>query len=462
METSKKKKLKGFKEHDPSKYIETEPTIEEAAKTGTAVVAWGRMNPITSGHEKLVKKVVSVAKSEKGVPEIYLTHSFDNKKNPLTYTDKIRLAQKAFGPVVKKSNAKTIFDLMAQLNKKYNKVVLVAGSDRVDEFSNTLQKYNGKEYKFDEIKVVSAGQRDEESDDVSGISGTKMRGYAATDMKKFTGDEESDDVSGISGTKMRGYAATDMKKFTANLPKRLKGDAEEIAAAVRKGMGMTEEVEILDEVLSRRGRIKKALAMKRARAKIKLGRERAARRRATMPVLRKRARKRALALLKQKYSKHKRYSDLSPAEKEIIDKRIAKISRSRIERIAQKQLIHVKRADRDRFMTVKKESEEILKFSDFLSEASQKDTRILSRPHMLMDKDNKPKFDARFKFFKKLAMFGEDLEEFDIENIVELMETTENFAEEWVCGKCNCEPCTCENITETKTQRSLSSILRRG
>jgi len=434
METSKKKKLKGFKEHDPSKYIETEPTIEEAAKTGTAVVAWGRMNPITSGHEKLVKKVVSVAKSEKGVPEIYLTHSFDNKKNPLTYTDKIRLAQKAFGPVVKKSNAKTIFDLMAQLNKKYNKVVLVAGSDRVDEFSNTLQKYNGKEYKFDEIKVVSAGQR----------------------------DEESDDVSGISGTKMRGYAATDMKKFTANLPKRLKGDAEEIAAAVRKGMGMTEEVEILDEVLSRRGRIKKALAMKRARAKIKLGRERAARRRATMPVLRKRARKRALALLKQKYSKHKRYSDLSPAEKEIIDKRIAKISRSRIERIAQKQLIHVKRADRDRFMTVKKESEEILKFSDFLSEASQKDTRILSRPHMLMDKDNKPKFDARFKFFKKLAMFGEDLEEFDIENIVELMETTENFAEEWVCGKCNCEPCTCENITETKTQRSLSSILRRG
>jgi len=434
METNKKKKLKGFKEHDPSKYIETEPTIEEAAKTGTAVVAWGRMNPITSGHEKLVKKVVSVAKSEKGVPEIYLTHSFDNKKNPLTYTDKIRLAQKAFGPVVKKSNAKTIFDLMAQLNKKYNKVVLVAGSDRVDEFSNTLQKYNGKEYKFDEIKVVSAGQR----------------------------DEESDDVSGISGTKMRGYAATDMKKFTANLPKRLKGDAEEIAAAVRKGMGMTEEVEILDEVLSRRGRIKKALAMKRARAKIKLGRERAARRRATMPVLRKRARKRALALLKQKYSKHKRYSDLSPAEKEIIDKRIAKISRSRIERIAQKQLIHVKRADRDRFMTVKKESEEILKFSDFLSEASQKDTRILSRPHMLMDKDNKPKFDARFKFFKKLAMFGEDLEEFDIENIVELMETTENFAEEWVCGKCNCEPCTCENITETKTQRSLSSILRRG
>jgi len=434
METSKKKKLKGFKEHDPSKYIETEPTIEEAAKTGTAVVAWGRMNPITSGHEKLVKKVVSVAKSEKGVPEIYLTHSFDNKKNPLTYTDKIRLAQKAFGPVVKKSNAKTIFDLMAQLNKKYNKVVLVAGSDRVDEFSNTLQKYNGKEYKFDEIKVVSAGQR----------------------------DEESDDVSGISGTKMRGYAATDMKKFTANLPKRLKGDAEEIAAAVRKGMGMTEEVEILDEILSRRGRIKKALAMKRARAKIKLGRERAARRRATMPVLRKRARKRALALLKQKYSKHKRYSDLSPAEKEIIDKRIAKISRSRIERIAQKQLIHVKRADRDRFMTVKKESEEILKFSDFLSEASQKDTRILSRPHMLMDKDNKPKFDARFKFFKKLAMFGEDLEEFDIENIVELMETTENFAEEWVCGKCNCEPCTCENITETKTQRSLSSILRRG
>ena len=70
----KKKKVKGFKEFDGSKYINTEPVLDEA-KAGTVVIAWGRMNPMTAGHEMLVKKVIDVAKTEKGTPQIYLSHS---------------------------------------------------------------------------------------------------------------------------------------------------------------------------------------------------------------------------------------------------------------------------------------------------------------------------------------------------------------------------------------------------
>ena len=416
----KKKKVKGFKEFDPSKYIETQPVLDEAKK-GTVVVAWGRMNPMTAGHEKLVKKVLSVAKAEKGQPEIYLTHSFDKKKNPLAYDDKIKLAQKAFGPTIKKSNAKTIFQLMAQLNTKYNKVVLIAGSDRVNEFSNTLQKYNGKEYNFDEIKVVSAGQR----------------------------DEEADDVSGISGTKMRGYAATDMKKFTANLPTRLKADAESIAALVRKGMNMSESEEIyfddnevMDEALNRQQRRARSIAFKRARFKIKRGREKAKRKVASMDVLKKRARKAALGVLKQKFAKNRRYAELSSGEKEIIDKRVEKINKKRIEAIARKLLPQVRTKERERLKAMHAKRNESFE----MNEACQTDTQVRKRPHMLLNKEGKVKFDTRFKLYKKKV--NESVEDL-YEDINDLMEATEAFAE-WVCGNCNCEPCTCGEINEAK------------
>lgn len=370
--TEKKKKIKGFKEFDSTKYVETEPVLDEATK-GTVVVAWGRMNPMTAGHEKLVKKVISVAKSEKAQPEVYLTHSFDKKKNPLSYDDKIKLAQKAFGPTVKKSNAKTIFQLMAQLNTKYNRVVLIAGSDRVEEFRNTLQKYNGKEYNFDEIKVVSAGAR----------------------------DPDADDVSGISGTKMREFAVNDTKKFAANLPDRLKGDAESIAALVKKGMGMNEETD-LDEALNRAQRIKRARAMRRARFKIRRGKEKAERKTAPVAVLRRRARKAAIKLLKKKFSKSRDYADMSAGEKEIIDKRIERISKKRIEAIAKKLLPKVRKQDRERLSARRKAKNESLntRFENFLAEASYVDTKVRKKPHMLLGDDKKTKIDRRFRMFK--------------------------------------------------------------
>jgi hypothetical protein len=474
---SKKKKIKGFKEFDGSKYINTEPVLDEAKK-GTVVISWGRMNPMSAGHEKLVKKVISVAKSEKAEPHVYLTHSYGAKtktgkgsvnKDPLQYSDKIKFAQKAFGPVVKKSNAKTIIQLMKQLMQSFNRVILVAGSDRVKEFESTLNKYNGKEYNFDDIKVVSAGQR----------------------------DPDADDVSGISGTKMRGYAATDMKKFTANLPTNLKGDAEKIAALVNKGTQMKEESDQeLSEALSRQQRRKRGLAMKKARFKIARGREKAKRKTASMEVLKKRARKAAINILKTKFSKARRYADMSAGEKEVIDKRIEKVSKQRLDAIAKKLLPKVKTAERERRMNLMKggssKNEEInettgayfkgvekekrddrerhfnrnaKKADDDASaykpapgdkEAKTKESkhtkkaramgyveelvwedlveglnegmwgqRISKKPHMLMDKNNKVKFDKRFKMYKPKMQ-----EDFSLNDISDLASSTEQFIAE--------------------------------
>ena len=168
------------KSFDANKFIDTEPTISEAVSS-KAVITFGRMNPPTVGHEKLVNKILSTAISEKGTPLVYLSKTQDAKKNPLTYDQKIKYAQTFFGKrVVVKSNAKTIIQVSQELQKDgYKDLVLVVGSDRVKDFETLLNKYNGKDYTFNSIKVVSAGDRDPDSDDVSGMSASKIRAAAA-------------------------------------------------------------------------------------------------------------------------------------------------------------------------------------------------------------------------------------------------------------------------------------------
>lgn len=324
----RKEKRLTFKEIDPKKYVDVTPTVTEAVK-GTAVLAWGRMNPMTSGHEKLVNKVITTAKSEKGTPHVFLTHSMDKKKNPLAYNDKIKYSQKAFGNVIKKSTAKTIFELLKQINTSFNKVVLVAGSDRVKEFTDLLNKYNGKEYNFDEIKVVSAGDRDPDADGAKGMSASKMRAAASQD---------------------------DFKKFKTGLPRKLQGDAQDVYDMVRSGMKLAEEEEIhindletLDEALSRQARRKMAITMRRNKSKIKIGREKAKRRRKDTSKLEAIAKRKARIMMQNKFAKHKRYADMDPAEKERIEKKVAKVPKERMARIARKLLIQVKKDERERF-----------------------------------------------------------------------------------------------------------------
>ena len=147
------------------------------------------MNPPTIGHELLVNKVRTVARSVGGQPFIYLSQTQDKKKNPLTYNDKVKFAQKAFGKKIAiRSKAKTIIQVLQELEKKgYKDVVMVVGSDRVAGFKDLLNKYNGKDYQFDSITITSAGERDPDSDDVSGMSASKMRELAKNeDLAAFT------------------------------------------------------------------------------------------------------------------------------------------------------------------------------------------------------------------------------------------------------------------------------------
>ena len=161
------------------------------AKEQTAVFAFGRMNPPTTGHAKLIKKVMSVAKSEGGTPMVFPSKTEDKKKNPLTYKTKVKVLKDVFGNIINTStNIKTPFDVLEYLNNnKFSKVVFVVGSDRVVEFKKNMSKY--VESDLDNIKdfsVASAGDRDPDAEGVKGISGSKMREFVKKDkFKKFAG-----------------------------------------------------------------------------------------------------------------------------------------------------------------------------------------------------------------------------------------------------------------------------------
>ncbi len=486
-----KRKLQSFKGFDANKYVDVEPTLAEAAGDDKpAVVTFGRMNPITVGHEKLAAAVISNAKQRGGTPYIYLSQSQDKNKNPLSYNDKIKYAQKAFGPAVIKSKARTIIEVMVELSGKHKDVIVVVGSDRVKEFDRLLNKYNksSADYVFNNIKVVSAGQRDPDAEGVKGMSGTKMRGYAADN---------------------------DVKKFATGLPSKLKTSAAAILADVRKGMNMSEDndnefenieeivedTQDLDEVLDRMQRRAIGIRMRKNRHKMKRGREKAARRTATMEVLKKRARKQAIINLKNRFAKNKRYADMSSGEKIVIDKRVAKFSKQRLDAMARKLLPKVKIKERDRkraknknenldmntqfqnFMTEKtgpyykgvaqdkkddredhfernakkadndasaykpapgdkeaktKESKHTKKaramgYTEELEESHIWGQRQGKRPHMLLDKNGKTKFDKRFKMYK--PKLQENVDEFNIEDITDLMESTESYIKEDAADK---------------------------
>jgi len=144
----------------------------------TAIITFGRMNPITIGHEKLVKKVKRLAQWLNATPMVYLSHSNDNRKNPIPYDIKFSLARTAFGSIVKRSNSKNVFDVLRELDGQYDNIIFVGDKARSDELLPIMNKYNGIEYNFKSIKTISAGARNT-TNFVDAISATKMRKYAA-------------------------------------------------------------------------------------------------------------------------------------------------------------------------------------------------------------------------------------------------------------------------------------------
>ena len=183
----------------------------------TAVVAFGRMNPPTIGHQKLVDKI----KSLPGDHYVFLSQSQKPKTDPLSFVDKLRYAKFFFPNVtVGHPEVKTIIQAMQKLEQLgYERVIYVAGSDRVDSFTNLLNQYNGQAdksgnipYSFKSIQVVSAGERDPDADGAEGMSASKMRQAAADN---------------------------DLESFKQGVPQQELAD--EMFAAVRQGMGVRDE-----------------------------------------------------------------------------------------------------------------------------------------------------------------------------------------------------------------------------
>ena len=189
-------------------------SLKEA--TGKSIAfAFGRFNPPTVGHEKLINKVSSLSTNDY---KIYLSRSQDPKKNPLTPRKKLDIMKKMFprhSRNIEVNTTNMVLDIATLLhNKGYTDVSMVAGSDRVREFDTILKKYNGVKsrhglYDFENIKVVSAGERDPDADNVSGMSASKMRDAASKG---------------------------DLASFKKGLPSGV--DAQSIMKDVRKGMNL--------------------------------------------------------------------------------------------------------------------------------------------------------------------------------------------------------------------------------
>ena len=192
--------------------IKTEATNKSFAFT------FGRFNPPTIGHEKLIKKVASQGMDFK----IFLSRSQDTVKNPLSPSDKLKYMTKIFKSyasniMVMPSNM--VLELATKIyNMGYRAITMVVGSDRVREFENILKKYNDEKnrhgyYNFDKINVVSAGERDPDEEGVTGMSASKLRDYVK-----------------------RG----DFKNFKRGVPGNLSdNEIKQLFFDIRKGMGLT-------------------------------------------------------------------------------------------------------------------------------------------------------------------------------------------------------------------------------
>jgi hypothetical protein len=188
-----------------------------------AYYTFGRLNPPTIGHEKLLDSLAK--KSGKNDYFVFLSQTQDSKKNPLDYTLKINSVRKMFPRharrVMINKSVRTAFNASSFLyDKGYKSVVFVAGSDRVREFQTLLNKYNGVKgahgfYNFKSISVISAGERDPDAEGVDGMSASKMRKFASEN---------------------------DFSSFSQGLPTSMKNkDAKRLFMDVRGGMGIKEE-----------------------------------------------------------------------------------------------------------------------------------------------------------------------------------------------------------------------------
>ena len=203
------------------------------SKDRHAVLAFGRLQPPTTGHEVLVNKVKEVAKQHNAEHHIVLSHSNDPKSNPLTAKQKVKHAKRFFPGTNITTSDKEHPNFLTQAAKLHKTGVthlhMVAGSDRIPEYKRVLKKYNGTHegalFNFKKIDVHSAGERDPDAEGTTGMSGSKMRAHAASGK---------------------------YREFKKGVPKHISDEhAKELYHDLRKGMNMKEDInDTFTEVLS--------------------------------------------------------------------------------------------------------------------------------------------------------------------------------------------------------------------
>ena len=188
----------------------------------TAALTFGRFNPPSIGHEALVQTLNSQPADDH---LLYASHSQDAKKNPLSYEEKLQFLDELFGIEyprlsIVQSPARTVIEVLQELTGEYDHIILVVGSDRINDFRKLVNAYNGRPdkagnilYSFASIEVVSAGDRDPDADGVEGMSASKLRALA------------------VEG---------DFQAFAKGVPTDNTAVARELYAAVRKGMKLEE------------------------------------------------------------------------------------------------------------------------------------------------------------------------------------------------------------------------------
>ena len=158
---------------------------------GTLTIAFGRFNPPHAGHLQLMNTASLAAEQDGGDYVIVPSRSEDPKKNPLNADEKVEFMRQMFpqhSPRIQNdNNTRTIFDVLKKAHLDgYTNVRIVGGSDRVKEFDKLANNYNGTLYQFDNIEVISAGDRDPDSDGVEGMSASRLRLAAAeNDFRTF-------------------------------------------------------------------------------------------------------------------------------------------------------------------------------------------------------------------------------------------------------------------------------------
>ena len=191
---------------------------------------FGRMNPPTIGHGKVMDTLA--AKSGKSDYKVYLSHSQNPKKDPLSYVEKVKHTRKMFPKharqVMMDKDVKNVFDIASKLYEQgYTKVNMVVGADRIREFEVLLNKYNGVKarhgfYNFKKINIISAGERDPDATGIEGMSASKQRENASKN---------------------------DFVTFAQGVPKGMSNkDARALFNDVRKGMGLKEEKEFKNHI----------------------------------------------------------------------------------------------------------------------------------------------------------------------------------------------------------------------